>query len=118
MRKSHAIGQKHWPCMKKCAHLKRTGKGEFSYYGAIRKFSNVHLLKNSNQMLTAQRNGRLLLPLYSLRLCRGTALEPEISKALHKTHLSLAQLGDRRDATHPPPVRGINFKQDARLKSK
>lgn len=52
---------------------------------------------------------------------KGTALEPEISKggkALHKTHLSLTQLGDRRNATHPPPVRGINFKQDARHKSK
>lgn len=50
----------------------------------------------------------------------GIALEPEVSKgdkALHKTPLSLAQLGHRRGTTHPP-VRGINFKQDARLKFK
>lgn len=114
------MGQRHLPCMKNYAPLRRTGKRNSVTMDAIRKFSNVYLLRNSNQMLAAQKNGRLLLPLL-LGLHQNQKFQclPKGDKALHKAHLSLTLLGTEEmphgDA-HPPPVHGINFKQDARLK--
>lgn len=78
-------------------------------------------------MLTAQRNGCFSyhsLPYHSVS---GIALGPEISvtskrwQSTAQNIWALLSWGTEEmphEDIYPPPVHGINFKQDARLKSK
>lgn len=85
-------------------------KGNSITMDAIRKFSNFYLLKNSHQLLTAQRNGRLLLT-----ICSGTRNLSDFWKVTeHCTKhisdsLSWGTEEMPHEDTHPPLVHGIYF---------
>lgn len=96
---------------------------------AIRKFSHFYRLKNSNnEVLTADRNRRPFLPLYSLPVYYRVSTESRhLSDCQKVTEHYTKHTSDSLDRgteempqgdTHPLLVHSIYFKQDARLKSK